>query len=156
EDLLQREPIVINNDNISQELRGKRILITGAAGSIGSEIVRQVISYKPEMVILVDQAESALHDMQLEVEEKYPDSNVRIFIASIRDRSRMQIPFREFRPHIVFHAAAYKHVPMMEKHPSEAILTNVLGTKTVADLSILHNVHKFVMISTDKAVNPTN
>ena len=156
EDLLQREPIVINNEKICDELCGKRILITGAAGSIGSEIVRQVLSYKPEMVVLVDQAESALHDMQLEVEEKFPESNIKIFIGSIRDRNRMMIPFREYRPHVVFHAAAYKHVPMMEKHPAEAILTNVLGTKIVADLSILHKVQKFVMISTDKAVNPTN
>jgi FlaA1/EpsC-like NDP-sugar epimerase len=156
EDLLQREPIVINTSNISQDLSGKRVLITGAAGSIGSEIVRQVLSYKPEMVILVDQAESALHDMQLEVEEKFPNSNVKIFIASIRDRNRMQIPFREFRPHVVYHAAAYKHVPMMERHPCEAILTNVMGTKTIADLAIQYSVQKFVMISTDKAVNPTN
>lgn len=156
EDLLQREPIVIDNNTIKNDLTGKRIMITGAAGSIGSEIVRQVLSYKPEMVILVDQAESALHDMQLEVEEKFPASDVKIFIASIRDYNRMQIPFREFRPHIVYHAAAYKHVPMMEKHPCEAVLTNVMGTKMMADLSVLYNVQKFVMISTDKAVNPTN
>jgi FlaA1/EpsC-like NDP-sugar epimerase len=156
EDLLQREPIVINNCNISEELSGKRILITGAAGSIGSEIVRQVLSYDPEMVILCDQAESPLHEMQLEVEEKFPGKNIKVFIGNIRDRNRMQIPFRDYRPHIVFHAAAYKHVPMMERHPSEAILTNVMGTKIVADLSVIYNVHKFVMISTDKAVNPTN
>jgi FlaA1/EpsC-like NDP-sugar epimerase len=156
EDLLQREPIIINNEKISAELTGKRILITGAAGSIGSEIVRQVLSFKPEMVVLCDQAESPLHEIQLEMEEKFPDSDIKIFIGNIRDRNRLQIPFREYRPHFVFHAAAYKHVPMMERHPSEAILTNVMGTKIVADLSVLYNVHKFVMISTDKAVNPTN
>lgn len=156
EDLLQREPIIINNEKISSELTGKRILITGAAGSIGSEIVRQVLSFDPEMVVLCDQAESPLHEMQLEMEEKFPDADIKVFIGNIRDRNRMQIPFREFRPHFVFHAAAYKHVPMMERHPSEAILTNVMGTKIIADLSVLYHVHKFVMISTDKAVNPTN
>lgn len=156
EDLLQREPIIINNEKISGELTGKRILITGAAGSIGSEIVRQALSFNPEMVIMCDQAESPLHEIQLEMEEKFPDADIKIFIGNIRDRNRMQIPFREFRPHFVFHAAAYKHVPMMEKHPSEAILTNVMGTKIIADLSVLYNVRKFVMISTDKAVNPTN
>jgi FlaA1/EpsC-like NDP-sugar epimerase len=156
EDLLQRDPIVINNKNISAELSGKRILVTGAAGSIGCEIVRQVLSYGPEMVILCDQAESDLHEIQLEIEEKYPDTAIRVFIASIRDRNRMQIPFREYRPHIVFHAAAYKHVPMMERHPCEAILTNVMGTKIVADLSVIFKVYKFIMISTDKAVNPSN
>lgn len=156
EDLLQREPIVINDQNISGELSGKKILITGAAGSIGAEIVRQVLSYQPQTVILCDQAESDLHEMQLEVEEKYPGVNIHVFIASIRDRNRMEIPFREYRPDIVFHAAAYKHVPMMENHPAEAILTNVMGTKIVADLAVFFNVHKFVMISTDKAVNPSN
>jgi FlaA1/EpsC-like NDP-sugar epimerase len=156
EDLLQRDPIVINNESISEELTGKRVLITGAAGSIGSEIVRQVLSFNPEMVILCDAAESPLHEMQLEVEEKFPDADIKIFIGNIRDRNRMQIPFRDYRPHFVFHAAAYKHVPMMERHPSEAVLTNVMGTKIIADLSVLYNVHKFVMISTDKAVNPTN
>lgn len=156
EDLLQREPIVINNTEIANELTGKRILITGAAGSIGAEIVRQVLPYRPEMVILCDQAESALHEIQLEVEEKFAHANIKTFICSIREMNRLQIPFREFRPEIVFHAAAYKHVPMMENHPSEAVLTNILGTKNVADLSVLYHVEKFVMVSTDKAVNPTN
>jgi FlaA1/EpsC-like NDP-sugar epimerase len=156
EDLLQREPIVINDTKISTELSGKRVLITGAAGSIGSEIVRQVLSYGPAMVIMCDQAESPLHEIQLEVEEKYPGIHVKTFIANVREYDRMQIPFRDNLPHIVFHAAAYKHVPMMEKHPSEAILTNVMGTKIVADLAVLFGVQKFVMISTDKAVNPTN
>jgi FlaA1/EpsC-like NDP-sugar epimerase len=156
EDLLQREPIVINDQHINNELSGKRILITGAAGSIGAEIVRQVLSFEPDTVILCDQAESDLHEMQLEVEETHPHVKVKIFIASIRDRNRMEIPFRQYHPDIVFHAAAYKHVPMMEKNPAEAILTNVMGTKIVADLSVFFNVHKFVMISTDKAVNPSN
>jgi FlaA1/EpsC-like NDP-sugar epimerase len=156
ENLLQREPIVINNSLISGEINGKRILITGAAGSIGSEIVRQVLTYEPEMVILCDQAESALYEIQLEMEEKFPNANIRIFIANIRNFKRMQIVFKECRPQIIFHAAAYKHVPMMENHPSEAIFTNVMGSKIVADLAILYRAEKFVMISTDKAVNPTN
>ncbi len=156
EDLLQREPIVINNNRISEEVCGRRVLITGAAGSIGSEIVRQVLSFKPEMVVLCDQAESFLHDIQLEMQDKFAGAAIHIFIGNIRDYARMQIPFKEYRPHIVFHAAAYKHVPMMENHPSEAVLTNILGTKNIADLSMTFQVEKFVMISTDKAVNPTN
>ncbi|WP_066408358.1 polysaccharide biosynthesis protein [Flavisolibacter tropicus] len=156
EDLLQREPIVIDNQKISQDLKGKRILITGAAGSIGSEIVRQVLTYKPEMVILCDQAESAMHEIQLEVEEKFPGVQIKTFIGSIRDYNRIELPFKKYHPQVVFHAAAYKHVPMMEHHPSEAILTNIMGTKNVADLAVLYRAEKFVMVSTDKAVNPTN
>lgn len=156
EDLLQREPIVIDNQSISDDLTGKRILITGAAGSIGSEIVRQVLKYEPEMVILCDQAESFLHEIQLEVEEKFPNATVEIFIGNIQNLKRMHLLFKEYRPQYVFHAAAYKHVPMMENNPSEAIQTNVMGTKNIADLSVLFEVEKFVMISTDKAVNPTN
>ena len=156
EDLLQREPIVINNNLIESEIRGKRILITGAAGSIGSEIVRQVMGYNPGMIILCDQAESALHEMQLEVEEKYPNTEIKIFIGSIQNFKRMNILFKEYHPEIIFHAAAYKHVPMMEKYPAEAVLTNVMGTKNIADLAVLFDAEKFVMISTDKAVNPTN
>lgn len=156
EDLLPRKPIQMNNQLVSKEIFGKRVLITGAAGSIGSEIVRQVMSYNPEMVILCDQAESPLHEIQLELEEKYPATKIKTFIASIRNLRRMLIPFKEHRPHIVFRAAAYKHVPMMEKHPEEAILTNVMGTRNMADLSVCFGVEKFVMISTDKAVNPTN
>ncbi len=156
EDLLQREPIVINNQKISEDLKDKRILITGAAGSIGSEIVRQVLTYKPELVVLCDQAESSLHEIQLEVEEKFPNVTIKTFIGSIREYNRIEIPFRKYNPHVVFHAAAYKHVPMMEHHPSEAILTNIMGTKNVADLAVLYRAEKFVMVSTDKAVNPTN
>lgn len=156
EDLLQREPIVIDNQSISEDLAGKRILITGAAGSIGSEIVRQVLKYEPQMVILCDQAESFLHEIQLEVEELYPKAKCEIFIGNIQNLKRMHLLFNEYRPEYVFHAAAYKHVPMMENNPSEAIQTNVMGTKNIADLSVLFEVEKFVMISTDKAVNPTN
>ncbi|MFT3702517.1 MAG: nucleoside-diphosphate sugar epimerase/dehydratase [Agriterribacter sp.] len=156
EDLLPRKPIQINNHLVSKEIFGKRVLITGAAGSIGSEIARQVMSYNPEMVILCDQAESPLHEIQLELEEQYPSLKIKTFIASIRNLRRMILPFKEYRPHIVFHAAAYKHVPMMEKYPEEAILTNVMGTRNMADLSVCFGVDKFVMISTDKAVNPTN
>ncbi|HVE61978.1 MAG TPA: nucleoside-diphosphate sugar epimerase/dehydratase, partial [Chitinophagaceae bacterium] len=152
----QREPIVINNGLISKDLEGKRILITGAAGSIGSEIVRQVLNFEPEVVVLCDQAESALHEVQLEIQEKFPSSKIKIFIGSIQNFKRMQVLFNEYKPQIVFHAAAYKHVPMMENNPSEAVLTNVMGSKNIADLAIIHKAEKFIMISTDKAVNPTN
>ncbi|WP_299702382.1 nucleoside-diphosphate sugar epimerase/dehydratase [uncultured Pontibacter sp.] len=156
EDLLQRPQIVIENDKVSADLAGKRILITGGAGSIGSEIVRQVLSYKPEMVIICDQAESPLHDLQLEMEEAYPEACLKLCIADIQNFNRMYALFKEYNPQMVYHAAAYKHVPMMENNPSEAILTNVMGTKNLADLSMTFDVEKFVMISTDKAVNPTN
>lgn len=156
EDLLHREPIVLNKDNILRELNGKRILITGAAGSIGSEIVRQVISFNPEYVVLCDQAETPLHELQLEIGDDFPDARTHVVMANIQNRSRMKAIFDEYHPHIVFHAAAYKHVPMMENNPSEAILTNVLGTKNISDLAIDAGVDKFIMISTDKAVRPTN
>ncbi|MEJ8801537.1 polysaccharide biosynthesis protein [Pontibacter sp. H249] len=156
EDLLQRPPIVIENNRICADLRGKRVLITGAAGSIGSEVVRQVLAYNPASVVLFDQAESPLHELQLEVEEKYPNANIIVSIGNIQNFNRMYTLFKEQTPEIVYHAAAYKHVPMMENNPSEAILTNVLGTKNLADLSMTFDVEKFVMISTDKAVNPTN
>lgn len=156
EDLLQRDPIVIQTTNILTAISGKRILITGAAGSIGSEIVRQVATYYPAEIILCDQAESPLHELQLEIEDNFPDTKKKIFIGDIQNYSRMKLLFKEYRPQIVFHAAAYKHVPMMESSPAEAILTNVLGTKNIADLSVDYDVEKFIMISTDKAVNPTN
>ena len=156
EDLLQRKPIQIDNSSISADLFGKRVLVTGAAGSIGSEIVQQVLGYKPAMVILCDQAESPLHEIKLEVEEKFPDVPTRIFIADIRNYRRMYKLFADYQPEVVYHAAAYKHVPMMEENPSEAVLANVLGTKNVADLSVAFGTGKFVMISTDKAVNPSN
>ena len=156
EDLLQRKPIQIDNSSISADLFGKRVLVTGAAGSIGSEIVQQVLGYKPAMVILCDQAESPLHEMKLDVEEKFPNVPTKIFIADIRNYRRMYKLFADYQPEVVFHAAAYKHVPMMEENPSEAVLANVLGTKNVADLSVAFGTGKFVMISTDKAVNPSN
>ena len=156
EDLLEREPIIIHNDEISQQLKGKRVLITGAAGSIGSEIVRQVAKFYPQMIILNDQSESPLHELQLELQDKKLDNNFHSFIGDVRDKVRMEVLFQTFKPHYVYHAAAYKHVPLMEHNPGEAVRTNVLGTKIVADLSIKYGVQKFVMISTDKAVNPTN
>ncbi len=156
EDLLQRPSINLDNAIVCNDLRGKRVLVTGGAGSIGSEIVRQVMSCEPELVIICDQAESPLHQMQLEMEEKFPDVEIKICIADIRDFDRMYKLFKAYNPQLVYHAAAYKHVPMMENNPSEAILTNILGTKNLADLSISCEVEKFVMLSTDKAVNPTN
>lgn len=156
EDLLQRKPIVIQKDNILREVAGKRILITGAAGSIGSEIVRQVLSYHPEIVILCDQAETPLHELELEIEETFSDAPTRIFMANVQNISRVKTLFNTYHPQIVFHAAAFKHVPMMENNPCEAILTNVLGTKNLADISVEFKVEKFIMISTDKAVNPSN
>ena len=156
EDLLQRDPIIIKKNNILNEITGKRVLITGAAGSIGSEIVRQVLSYNPEHVILCDQAESPLHELQLEIEDNYPNASIKIFMSNIQNACRMRSMFKEHRPQIVFHAAAYKHVPLMENNPAEAILTNVLGTKNLADIAVEFKVEKFIMISTDKAVNPTN
>src|SRR3569833_265634 len=156
EDLLQRKPIQIDTTRISEDLQGRRVLVTGAAGSIGSEIVQQVLSYDPAMVILCDQAESPLHELRLQVEENFPDVPIRIFIADVRNYGRMRKLFVDYTPEVVFHAAAYKHVPMMEENPTEGVLTNVLGTKYIADLSVAFGVDKFVMISTDKAVNPSN
>ncbi len=156
EDLLGREIIKNNNPLIEQQIRNHVVLITGAAGSIGSEIVRQVALFNAKEIILVDQAETPMHELQLELEEKYPNVKVKLFIGDITNRIRMEYVFSQYRPRYVFHAAAYKHVPMMENNPSEAIQTNVFGTKIIADLSVKYDVEKFVMISTDKAVNPTN
>ena len=156
EDLLQRPMINLESELVANDLGGKRILVTGGAGSIGSEIVRQVLSYAPEMVVVCDQAESPLHQLQLEMEEKFPSADIRICIGDIKNFDRMYTLFKAYSPEIVYHAAAYKHVPMMENNPSEAILTNILGTKNLADLAISCDVEKFVMLSTDKAVNPTN
>jgi FlaA1/EpsC-like NDP-sugar epimerase len=132
------------------------ILVTGAAGSIGSEIVRQVIRFGPKRIILVDQAESPLYEMEMELYDKYKQQSYKVVIGDVRNKERMESVFRAFKPTIVFHAAAYKHVPMMELNPSESLLTNVFGTKVLADLSVQYQVEKFVMVSTDKAVNPTN
>nr|MBC7613703.1 polysaccharide biosynthesis protein [Pseudopedobacter sp.] len=156
EDLLERSPIVIEEDVIEDQVKGKRILVTGAAGSIGSEIVRQLIKFKPQLIILNDIAETALHELQLELQDNNIFENFVAFIGDVRNKPRMESLFETFKPHFVYHAAAYKHVPMMENNPSEAVCTNVGGTKNLADLSVKYNVAKFVMISTDKAVNPTS
>lgn len=156
EELLGREPIVLDQKKVEQQLNGKRILVTGAAGSIGSGLVRQLANYRPELIILLDQAESALYDFQNELVQSEKNDNLEVVIGDIRSQDRMKNLFETFKPHIVFHAAAYKHVPLMELNPSEAILTNVKGTKILIDLANDYFVEKFVMISTDKAVNPTN
>lgn len=156
EELLGREPIALDKANIDKQLHNKTILVTGAAGSIGSEIVRQLIPFGPKKVILLDQAESPLYDMEMELHDKYRQQSYEVVMGDIRNKERMENVFRTFQPELVFHAAAYKHVPMMENNPSESIYTNVLGTKNLADLSVEFKVEKFVMISTDKAVNPTN
>ena len=156
EDLLERDPIVLDNDQIRKQIRGKRILVTGAAGSIGSEIVRQLASFSPEMIILCDQAETPLHDLELEMRESAHNVQYIPFLTSVNHRPRMESLFEKFKPHHVYHAAAYKHVPMMEFNPMESVKVNVLGTQQVADLSVKYGVDRFVMVSTDKAVNPTN
>lgn len=156
EDLLERDPIVLSTDLLENELKGKTILVTGAAGSIGAELARQCIKYNPKRLYLLDQAESPLHDMELEFSDKFHEHTFEVIMADVRNNERMRNVFNTFKPDIVFHAAAYKHVPMMESNPSESILTNVLGTRNVADLSVEFNVQKFIFVSTDKAVNPTN
>ena len=156
EDLLGRESIKLNNEIVSQQILSRRVCVTGAAGSIGKELVRQVIQYHPSMLILIDQAESALYEVERELEDGSRSVDVLTYVADIGNYSRMDEIMRTHQPEIVFHAAAYKHVPLMEKNPVEAVLCNVFGTKNIADLSVKYGVSKFVMISTDKAVNPTN
>ncbi len=156
EDLLEREVIKIHNEAIYTELKGKKILVTGAAGSIGSELVRQLIQYRPSLIILCDKAETPMHDFQLEIQDRYKHANIKAYLGDITDRQRMEHLFEVYNPQIVFHAAAYKHVPLMEDNPSIAVLNNVLGTQILAELAVANFVEKFVMISTDKAVNPTN
>ena len=156
EDLLNRKSIKIDIEGIGEMLNKKRILITGAAGSIGSEIVRQLSKFDVGLIILCDQSETALHELYLELEETNKNKNFHAFVGDVRDEQRMDKLFDTYKPHYVYHAAAYKHVPLMEDNPAEAIKANVLGTKTIADKAVKHGVQKFVMISTDKAVNPTN
>ncbi len=156
EDLLPRQEIRVDMKSVSEQLAGKRVLITGSAGSIGSEIVRQVAASNPASLMLIDQAETPQHDIRLMMARDFPDVPCETVVASIDRRTRMEHVFSSFRPEIVFHAAAYKHVPMMEDNPSEAVLNNINGTKIIADLSVKYGAKKFVMISTDKAVNPTN
>ncbi len=156
ENLLEREQIKISNEVIASQINNKRILVTGAAGSIGSEIVRQLLKYNPHTIVLCDQAESPLHELELELQELQTQTSCISFLGNVTNQERMEELFDMFKPNYVYHAAAYKHVPMMEICPSEAIITNVLGTKIIVDLSVKFAVQRFVMVSTDKAVNPTN
>lgn len=156
EDLLPRDEIEVNMEKVGALLRGKKVLITGSAGSIGSEMVRQIAYYKPAEMMLIDQAETPQHDIRLMMKNDFPDIKAHTVVTSICKESRMEEIFHNFQPDYVFHAAAYKHVPMMEDNPSESVQNNVWGTKIIADLSVKYNVKKFVMVSTDKAVNPTN
>lgn len=156
EDLLPRQEIKVDMLSVADQLSGNRILITGAAGSIGSEIVRQVASFKPASLILIDQAETPMHDLRLYLKKNHPDIEAHTIVTTICNPVRMEELFKQYEPNYVFHAAAYKHVPMMEDNPGEAIRNNVYGTRVVADLAVKYGVRKFVMISTDKAVNPTN
>ncbi|MBP5241439.1 MAG: polysaccharide biosynthesis protein, partial [Bacteroidales bacterium] len=156
EDLLARDPIVLDNSNIKSEIEGKVILVSGAAGSIGSELSRQLCSYSPRRLVFLDNAESPLFDLQFELRNSFPDKDIAFVIADIRDKLRIGEVFDKYSPDIVYHAAAYKHVPFMEENPYEAVSVNIFGTKNMADAAISHGVKKFVMVSTDKAVNPTN
>lgn len=156
EDLLEREPIILDEKQIKKQILNQVILVTGAAGSIGSEIVRQLINYRPEKIVLYDHAETPLYDIELSLKEKLHFENYEIIVGSITDQNRLNYVFEKFKPSIVYHAAAYKHVPMMESNPYEAIRTNVIGTRMLAETANKYNIDNFVMISTDKAVNPTN
>lgn len=156
EDLLERPQIQINTENVRQTLQKRVVLVSGAAGSIGSELVRQIQQYEPQVTILLEMAESPLHDLMLDLKVQFPHSRFIPVIADVRNRDRIEQIFNEMRPDIVYHAAAYKHVPLMESFPNEAIQANVLGTKNMADMAVKYGVQRFVMISTDKAVNPTN
>ena len=156
EELLPRDEIRVDLKSVEELLKGQRVLITGSAGSIGSEIVRQVASFHPAALMLIDQAETPQHDIRLMMAKEFPNIKAETVVTSITHQMRMDDIFRTFRPDYVFHAAAYKHVPMMEDNPSEAVVNNIYGTKVIADLSVKYGVKKFVMVSTDKAVNPTN
>ena len=156
EDLLPREKIEVDMERVGEMLTGKKILITGAAGSIGSEIVRQIVVYNPAELLLVDQAETPMHDLRIYLSKEHPDIKSHTIVANICNKVRMERLFKKYQPEYVFHAAAYKHVPMMEDNPSESVQNNIYGTRVVADLAVMYGTKKFVMISTDKAVNPTN
>ena len=156
EDLLPRSEIRVDMKSVGEQLAGRRVLITGSAGSIGSELVRQVAVFKPAKMMLIDQAETPQHDIRLMMANEFPDVEADVVVTSISRRTRMEEVFSDFRPDYVFHAAAYKHVPMMEDNPSEAVMNNIYGTKIIADMSVKYGARKFVMVSTDKAVNPTN
>ena len=156
EDLLPRAEINVDMVSVEKELTGKRVMITGAAGSIGSELVRQVASYQPAIMILIDQAETPEHDIRVMMAKDYPEVRTETIVTSICKKERMERIFADYMPDYVFHAAAYKHVPMMEDNPTEAVQNNIMGTKIIADLAVKYNAKKFVMVSTDKAVNPTN
>ena len=156
EDLLPRDEIQVDMKSVGEQLTGKCIMITGSAGSIGSEMVRQIAIYKPSELVLIDQAETPQHDIRLMMANQWPNIKAHTIVASICERDFMESIFSQYRPHYVFHAAAYKHVPMMEDNPSESVRNNIIGTRVIADLAVKYDVKKFVMISTDKAVNPTN
>jgi FlaA1/EpsC-like NDP-sugar epimerase len=158
EDLLEREAIRLDSKNVSKAINDRVVMVTGAAGSIGSEILRQVLHYSPKEVIAIDQAESALYDLEMELLHNRPNHHLatRFVVADVTRKERMDHVFAKWQPDIIFHAAAYKHVPLMEAHPYEAVKVNIMGTKRLADLAVQYNVKKFVMVSTDKAVNPTN
>jgi len=156
QDLLERKPIVLDNKSITGQLNNKTVLITGAAGSIGSEIARQVTNFNPKKIVILDQAETPLHHLSLEMNKIFSGIKITTIIADIRNKSAIEEIFKKIKPDVVYHAAAYKHVPLMEENPAQAIFVNVLGTKNLADLSCQYNVESFVMVSTDKAVNPSN
>lgn len=156
EDLLGRESIKLENKEVARQIAGRKILVTGAAGSIGSEIVRQILELNPRELILIDQAESPLYEIEREINDNGEYDNIFLYVADITNRSRIDEIIVKHKPHIIYHAAAYKHVPMMEENPQEAIFCNIIGTKNLADLAVIHEVEHFVMVSTDKAVNPTN
>src|SRR5690606_7318375 len=156
QDLLERKPIVLDMKSISVQLQRKTILVTGAAGSIGSEIVRQLLGFNPQHIVILDQAETPLHSLCLEIAALKHSIQIHNVIADIRNRDELKKIFKKYRPQVVYHAAAYKHVPLMEENPAQAVFTNVMGTKNVADLASKYDVQRFVMVSTDKAVNPSN
>jgi FlaA1/EpsC-like NDP-sugar epimerase len=156
QDLLERKPIVLDNNSISNQLKGKKVMVTGAAGSIGSEIVRQILSFEPKKIIVLDQAESPLHELSLQIRNINSNVSIVNIISDIREKETIEKVFIKYKPEVVYHAAAYKHVPLMEENPAQAIFTNVLGTKNIADLAFEYEVERFVMVSTDKAVNPSN